>query len=29
LLGLEKEPTPFPRVSHDIAVVWSAFKAMH
>jgi oleate hydratase len=29
LLKLEKKPTPFPRVSRDIAVLWNAFKAMH
>lgn len=29
LLGLNKHPNPFPRVSNDIKVVWDAFKAMH
>ncbi len=29
LLKLDKQPTPFPRVTHDIGVLWNAFRAMH
>lgn len=29
LLGLDKKPNPFPRVSNDLKVVWDAYKAMH
>jgi len=28
LLNLDKEPTPFPRVSNDLHVVWNAFKTL-